>query len=101
MPATVVTPVYDGDQVANGSPNYSHIDDPKVQALIKKALVQEPEEAEATWKEAHRYILEKVNPAAPLWYTKQFLQLYGSNIGGARYSTESSYIDVNQLFLKS
>ncbi|CAM5286326.1 ABC transporter substrate-binding protein [Streptomyces fumanus] len=99
-PATVVTPVYDGDQVADGSPNYSHIDDPKVQALIKKALVQEPEEAEATWKEAHRYILEKVNPAAPLWYTKQF-QLYGSNIGGARYSTESSYIDVNQLFLKS
>ncbi|MCT9079010.1 ABC transporter substrate-binding protein [Streptomyces fulvoviolaceus] len=99
-PGTVVTPVYDGDQVADGAPNYSHIDDPKVQELIKKALTQEPTEAAATWKEAHHYILEKINPSAPLWYTKQ-LQLYGSNIGGARYSTESSYIDVNNLFLKS
>ncbi|MEU9332481.1 ABC transporter substrate-binding protein [Streptomyces sp. NPDC048290] len=97
---TVITPVYDGDQIADGSPNYSHINDPKVQELINKALTQEPTEAAATWTEAHHYILEKVNPAAPLWYTKQF-QLYGSNIGGARYSTESSYIDVTRLFLKS
>lgn len=98
--STVVTPVYDGSQIADGSPNYSHVNDPKVQELIKKALTQEPTEAEATWQEAHHYLLEEVNPAAPLWYVKQF-QLHGSNIGGARYSTESSYIDVNGLFLKS
>ena len=99
-PGTVITPIYDGSQVADGSSNYSHINDPKVQELIKKALTQEPTEAAATWREAQHYILEKVNPAAPLWYTKQF-QLYGSNIGGARYSTESSYIDITRLFLKS
>ncbi|MFE0673933.1 ABC transporter substrate-binding protein [Streptomyces sp. NPDC058867] len=99
-PSTVVTPVYDGDQVADGASNYSHINDPKVQELIKKALNEQPEQAAKTWEEAHKYILEEVNPAAPLWYTKQF-QLYGSNIGGARYSTESSYLDVTQLFLKS
>ncbi|MDX2761448.1 ABC transporter substrate-binding protein [Streptomyces europaeiscabiei] len=97
---TVVTPIYDGDQVADGAPNYSHVNDPKVQELIKKALGEEPTAAQKTWQEAHHYILEKINPAAPLWYAKQF-QLYGSNIGGARYSTESSYIDVNNLFLKS
>ncbi|MFF0205764.1 ABC transporter substrate-binding protein [Streptomyces sp. NPDC005017] len=97
---TVVTPIYDGDQVADGSSNYAHIKDPKVQELINKALTQEPTEAAKTWEEAHHYIMEKVNPAAPLWYTKQF-QLFGSNVGGARYSTESSYIDVTQLFLKS
>ncbi|MGI5195073.1 ABC transporter substrate-binding protein [Streptomyces sp. CA-288835] len=99
-PGTVVTPVYDGDQISDGSPNYSHIKDAKVQELIKKALTQEPTEAEKTWQEAHHRILEEINPAAPLWYTKQ-LQLYGSNVGGARYSTESSYIDVTRLFLKS
>ncbi|MFF3372704.1 ABC transporter substrate-binding protein [Streptomyces sp. NPDC002680] len=99
-PGTVITPIYDGDQVADGSSNYSHINDPKVQELIKKALTQEPTEAAVTWREAQHYILEKVNPAAPLWYTKQF-QLYGSNIGGARYSTESSYIDITRLFLTS
>ncbi|MFB8772334.1 ABC transporter substrate-binding protein [Streptomyces broussonetiae] len=99
-PATVVTPVYDGDQVGDGKSNYSHINDPKVQELIAKALTEQPEQAAKTWEEAHKYILEEVNPAAPLWYTKQF-QLYGSNIGGARYSTESSYLDVTRVFLKS
>ncbi|MEU2897615.1 ABC transporter substrate-binding protein [Streptomyces sp. NPDC001273] len=98
--ATVVTPIYDGDQVGDGKSNYSHIKDPKVQELIDKALTEQPEEAAKTWKAAHEYILEEVNPAAPLWYTKQF-QLYGSNIGGARYSTESSYMDITRLFLKS
>ncbi|MFJ1972059.1 ABC transporter substrate-binding protein [Streptomyces sp. NPDC087903] len=97
---TVVTPVYDGTQVADGAPNYSHVKDAKVDALIKKALSQQPTEAAATWKEAQHYLLEKVVPAAPLWYTKQF-QLSGSNVGGARYGSVSSLIDITRLYLKS
>ena len=98
-PGTVITPVYDGTQVADGSPNYSHIDDKQVNALIQKAVTQEPEEAAKTWEEAHHRIVEEINPGAPVYYSKQ-IQLYGSNIGGARYSTESSYIDINDLYLK-
>lgn len=98
-PSTVITPVYDGTQVADGASNYSHIKDTEVDALIQKALTQQPTEAAKTWEEAHHLIIEKVNPAAPVYYSKQ-IQLYGSNIGGARYSTESSYIDINDLFLK-
>ncbi|MFF9621645.1 ABC transporter substrate-binding protein [Streptomyces griseosporeus] len=97
---TVVTPIYDGSQVADGSSNYSHVKDPKVDALIKKALTQEPTEAAATWKEAHHYLLENVIPSAPLWYTKQIM-LSGSNIGGARYGSVSSLIDITHLYLKS
>ncbi|MFF8970528.1 ABC transporter substrate-binding protein [Streptomyces sp. NPDC014995] len=98
-PSTVITPVYDGNQVADGSPNYSHINDKQVNDLIAKAVTQQPEQAAKTWEEAHRRIVEQINPAAPVYYSKQ-IQLYGSNIGGARYSTESSYIDINDLFLK-
>jgi len=98
-PSTVVTPVYDGTLVYDGASNYSHINDPKVNDLIQKALTQQPEEAAKTWEEAHHYIVEKINPAAPMYYSKQ-LQLFGSNIGGARYSTNSSYIDINDVFLK-
>ncbi|MBA2808750.1 ABC transporter substrate-binding protein [Streptomyces sp. KM273126] len=98
-PSTVVTPVYDGDQIADGSPNYSHIDDPQVNKLIKEALKLEPTEAAAKWEEAHKRIVEEINPAAPVYYSKQ-IQLFGSNIGGAKYSTESSYIDIDDLFLK-
>ncbi|WP_181793064.1 ABC transporter substrate-binding protein [Streptomyces sp. WELS2] len=99
-PGTVVTPIYDGSQVFDGSSNYSHVKDPKVDALIKKALTQQPAEAAKTWREAHHYVLENVLPAAPLWYAKQF-QLSGSNVGGARYGTVSSLIDINRLYLKS
>ncbi|WP_030320742.1 ABC transporter substrate-binding protein [Streptomyces sp. NRRL B-3229] len=98
--ATVITPIYDGTQVADGSSNYSHVKDPKVDELIKKALTQDPTAAAATWKEAQHYLLEKVLPAAPLWYTKQF-QLSGSNIGGARYGSVSSLIDITRLYVKS
>ncbi|MFF9035243.1 ABC transporter substrate-binding protein [Streptomyces sp. NPDC014892] len=98
-PSTVITPVYDGTLVADGGSNYSHIKDDKVDALIKKALTEEPEAAAKTWEEAHHRIVEEINPAAPVYYSKQ-IQLFGSNIGGARYSTESSYIDINDVFLK-
>ncbi|MGV9786466.1 ABC transporter substrate-binding protein [Streptomyces sp. NPDC003435] len=99
-PGTVITPVYDPAQVADGSPNYSHVKDPKVGELIKKALTQEPTEAAKTWKEAQHYLMETVLPGAPLWYTKQF-QLSGSNVGGGRYGSVSSLIDINRLYLKS
>ncbi|MEV6593343.1 ABC transporter substrate-binding protein [Streptomyces acidicola] len=97
--STVVTPVYDGDQIADGSPNYSHIDDPQVNKLIQEALKLEPAEAAAKWEEAHHRIVEEINPAAPVYYSKQ-IQLFGSNIGGAKYSSESSYIDIDDVFLK-
>ncbi|MET8176448.1 ABC transporter substrate-binding protein [Streptomyces clavifer] len=96
--STVVTPVYDGTLVADGQPNYSHINDPQVNKLIEEALVLEPEAAAKKWEAAHKRIVEEINPAAPVYYSKQ-LQLFGSNIGGARYSTNSSYIDINRLYL--
>ncbi|MFE9970985.1 ABC transporter substrate-binding protein [Streptomyces hirsutus] len=98
-PSTVITPVYDGELVADGASNYSHINDKQVNDLIKKALTQEPEEAAKTWEQAHHRIVEEINPAAPVYYSKQ-IQLYGSNIGGATYSNESSYININDLYLK-
>jgi peptide/nickel transport system substrate-binding protein len=97
--STVITPVYDGELVSDGASNYSHINDPQVNELIKKALTQEPEAAAKTWEQAHHRIVEEINPAAPVYYSKQ-IQLFGSNIGGAKYSNESSYIDINDLFLK-
>ncbi|WP_405890082.1 ABC transporter substrate-binding protein [Streptomyces sp. NBC_00133] len=97
-PSTVVTPVYDGKLIADGAPNYSHINDEKVNTLIQEALVLQPEAAAKKWEEAHHRIIEEINPSAPVYYSKQ-IQLFGSNIGGARYSTNSSYIDINRLYL--
>ncbi|MGW3622837.1 ABC transporter substrate-binding protein [Streptomyces sp. NPDC000880] len=97
-PGTVVTPVYDGDLVADGAPNYSHIKDEQVTQGINEALTLEPAAAAKKWEEIHHRIVEEINPAAPVYYSKQ-IQLSGSNVGGAKYSTESSYIDINDLYL--
>ncbi|MEO3975955.1 ABC transporter substrate-binding protein [Streptomyces sp. CAU 1734] len=98
-PSTVITPVYDGDLVADGGSNYSHIKDKTVTEGINEALKMDPIAAAKKWEEIHHYIVEKVNPAAPVYYSKQ-MQLSGSNVGGVKYSTESSYIDINDIFLK-
>ncbi|GAA2466250.1 ABC transporter substrate-binding protein [Streptomyces macrosporus] len=99
-PSTVIPPSYDGDQIADGAANYSHINDKHVNSEIDRiSKIQDPEEATKEWVKLHKYIVEKVNPAAPLYYTKQ-LQIYGSNVGGARYNTVKSYIDLSQLYLK-
>ena len=97
---TVIPPSYDGTTIADGASNYSHINDKHVNDEIARiGKITDPAEASKAWTELHHYIVEKINPAAPVYNTKQF-QIYGSNIGGARYDSVTSYIDVNQLYLK-
>ncbi|MFR9674353.1 ABC transporter substrate-binding protein [Streptomyces sp. TR06-5] len=99
-PSTVIPPVYDGDAIANGASNYSHVDDPKVNKDIDRILkMQDPEKANKEWVKTHHYMMEKVNPVVPLYYTKT-IQMFGSKIGGAKFSTVKSYIDLNQVYVK-
>ncbi|MFI1885830.1 ABC transporter substrate-binding protein [Streptomyces jumonjinensis] len=99
-PSTVLPPVYDGDQIADGAQNYSHVNDKQVNELIDEASKLTPEAAATKWEEAHHRLVEDINAATPVYYAKQ-IQLSGSNVGGVRYSVESSYIDINDLFLKT
>jgi peptide/nickel transport system substrate-binding protein len=98
--STVIPPVYDGAQIQDGASNYSHINDDHVNSEIKR-IQQITDTAEATkaWGELNEYISKEINPAAPIYYTKVF-QIFGSNIGGIRYSSDSSYVDVTRVFLK-
>lgn len=99
--ATTVLPVvYHGNQIQDGGSNYSHINDKTVNKMIDDAMeIADPEEAQKEYVKIHKHIVEKINPAAPMYFTKQ-LQIYGSNIGGARYGSVKSYIDLNRLYLK-
>ncbi|MFI8948720.1 ABC transporter substrate-binding protein [Streptomyces sp. NPDC053750] len=98
--STVIPPVYDGTQIQDGASNYSHINDAHVNSEIKRiSQITDTAEATKAWAELSKYISEKVNPAAPMYYTKVF-QIFGSNVGGLRYSSDSSYVDVTRVFLK-
>lgn len=98
--STVIPPLYDGKQIQDGSSVYSHINDPKVNSEIARILkITDPAEAQEAWTALHHDIVERINPAAPIYFTKVF-QIFGSNVGGLRYSTDASYVDVTRLFLK-
>jgi peptide/nickel transport system substrate-binding protein len=98
--STVIPPSYDGRNIADGASNYSHINNDHVNKRIDEIQkITDPKKATAAWTKLSHYITEKVNPAAPVYFTKQ-LQIYGSNIGGARYSSVTSYIDLTRLYLK-
>ncbi|MGX1851390.1 ABC transporter substrate-binding protein [Streptomyces sp. NPDC055299] len=98
--STVIPPSYDGTTIQDGSSNYSHVNDKHVNAEIARITkITDVAKATAEWQKLHQYIVEKVNPAAPVFYTKM-LQLYGSNVGGTRYNLDVSYVDPNTLFLK-
>ncbi|MER6047384.1 ABC transporter substrate-binding protein [Streptomyces sp. NPDC001793] len=98
--STVIPPSYDGRTIADGASNYSHVRDPKISQEIDR-IKQIPDVQKQTveWQKLHHYIVEQVNPAAPVFFVKS-LQLYGSKIGGIRYNTDTNYLDVNTLFIK-
>ncbi|WP_329545688.1 ABC transporter substrate-binding protein [Streptomyces sp. NBC_01356] len=99
--STVFPPLYDGTQIQDGSSNYSHINDDHVNSeIVRIQKITDAAEATKAWNALNQYISEKVNPAAPIYYTKVF-QIAGSNIGGLRYSTVTSYTDPTRVFLKS
>ncbi|MEV6791083.1 ABC transporter substrate-binding protein [Streptomyces sp. NPDC051320] len=98
--STVIPPSYDGTTIQDGASDYSHVNDPKINAAIAKALkITDPAEAQKAWTAIHHDLVERVNPAAPVYFTKVF-QIFGSNVGGLRYSSDSSYVDVTRVFLK-
>ncbi|PBC84863.1 peptide/nickel transport system substrate-binding protein [Streptomyces sp. 2224.1] len=98
--STVIPPSYDGSTIEDGATNYSHIRDQHVTDEIKRIQqIPDVKKQTAEWQKLHHYIVEKVNPAVPVFYVK-LLQLYGSKIGGVRYNTDTNYLDVNTLFIK-
>ncbi|MFF1453194.1 ABC transporter substrate-binding protein [Streptomyces sp. NPDC058274] len=98
---TVFPPLYDGKQIQDGASNYAHINDDHVNSEIQRIQqITDSAESAKAWTALNQYISEKVNPAAPIYYTKVF-QIAGSNVGGLRYSTVTSYTDVTQVYLKS
>lgn len=99
--ATVFPPLYDGKQIQDGASNYAHINDDHVNSEIQRILkITDTAEATKAWTALNQYISEKINPAAPIYYTKTF-QIAGTNVGGLRYSTVTSYTDLTRVFLKS
>ncbi|MBB1246025.1 ABC transporter substrate-binding protein [Streptomyces durbertensis] len=98
--ATVIPPQYDGRAIEDGSANYSHLNNRRVNREIDRiTAITEPEKAATEWFELGKYILEEITPAVPLFAYKQ-LQIAGSNVGGVVFHNEHSGVDPTRLYLK-
>lgn len=98
--STVIPPLYDGRQIQDGASNYSHIDDPKVNADIDKAgTITDPVKAAEAWNAINEYIVKDVVSNIPTAYYKQ-TQIAGSKIGGLVYDDVIGGVDPRRLFVK-
>ncbi|MFG2963914.1 ABC transporter substrate-binding protein [Streptomyces sp. NPDC048288] len=98
--STVIPPLYDGRAIADGSPNYSHVNDTKVNSDIDAAnALTDPAKSAAAWEKIDKYLLTDVVNAVPTAYYKQ-VQIAGSKVGGLVYDNVIGGIDPRRLYIK-
>ncbi|MEU5886347.1 ABC transporter substrate-binding protein [Streptomyces sp. NPDC047461] len=98
--STVIPPLYDGRQIQDGASNYSHINDPKVNADIDAAAaLTDPVKAAEAWNKINEYIVKDVVSNIPTAYYKQ-TQIAGSKIGGLVYDDVIGGVDPRRLYVK-
>lgn len=97
--ATVIPPTLDGRKIGTGLPNYSHFNDPEVNAEIDRILkITDLEQAAKEWGELDKKIMAKI-PYIPYLYDKAY-HLYGKNIGGVELSTVLGEANVHKVYIK-
>ncbi|RZU12895.1 ABC transporter substrate-binding protein [Streptomyces sp. BK239] len=98
--STVIPPLYDGRGIQDGASNYSHINDPKVNADIDRInKITDPVKAAEEWNKVNEYIVKDVVSNVPTAYYKQ-TQIAGSKIGGFVYDDVLGGVDPRRLFVK-
>ncbi|WP_246238914.1 ABC transporter substrate-binding protein [Acrocarpospora corrugata] len=95
---SVVVPLFDGSNYTEGSTDYGAYNNPKVNAVIAKALTAGSEsEAENRWKEANAMIMADA-PIVPLT-SQNVPKFHSSRVRNAIYSPMSQQFDYTQLWL--
>ncbi|MFF4156599.1 ABC transporter substrate-binding protein [Streptomyces sp. NPDC001678] len=98
--STVVPPLFDGRQIADGSQNYGHLDDAKVNAEVDRiSALPDVKQAAPAWQKLADKILTEDVPGVPTFYNNQF-SLWGSNLGGIKYHPVYGTVDPTAVFVK-
>ncbi|MEU8199377.1 ABC transporter substrate-binding protein [Microbispora amethystogenes] len=82
--STAIQPQFDGRQISDNAPNYSHLNVPEINSAIDKAnAATDPAEAGKAWAAIDRQIMDQA-AIIPEFYQTYF-GLYGSGLGGVRF----------------
>ncbi|GLW12146.1 ABC transporter [Microtetraspora sp. NBRC 13810] len=96
---TALAPTYDGRQIADQAPNYSHLNVPEINdAIDKAAAITDPVEAGKAWAAVDRQIMEQA-PIVPEAYQTYF-GLYGSGLGGVKFDIVTGEQSPTDVYVK-
>ncbi|WP_190113363.1 ABC transporter substrate-binding protein [Streptomyces cinnamoneus] len=98
--STVVPPLFDGRQIADGAQNYSHLNNSKIDAEIDRiSAIPDVKQAAPEWQKLADRILTDEVAGVPVFYNRQF-SLWGSNLGGVKYHPVYGTADPTGAFVK-
>ncbi|QSY52368.1 ABC transporter substrate-binding protein [Streptomyces griseocarneus] len=98
--STVVPPLYDGRQIADGAQNYGHLDNARVNADIDRInAIPDVKQAAPEWQKLADRVLTDDVPGVPVFYNRQF-SLWGSGLGGVKYHPVYGSVDPTGVFVK-
>jgi peptide/nickel transport system substrate-binding protein len=98
--STVIPPTMDGRLLADGDPDYSHLNDPHVNAEIDRInKITDLTKQAAQWQDLAEYIISKDTPVIPYLYDKYF-NVYGDGLGGVTYNIPLGTINPGSVYVK-
>ncbi|MEU3754408.1 ABC transporter substrate-binding protein [Streptomyces olivoreticuli] len=98
--STVVPPLFDGRQIADGAQNYGHVNDPAVNKEIDRiSAIPDVKKAAPQWQKLADKVFTDDVPGVPTFYNRQFA-LWGSNLGGVRYHPVYGTADPTAVYVK-
>ncbi|MEE4543426.1 ABC transporter substrate-binding protein [Streptomyces sp. V4-01] len=97
---TVVPPTMDGRNLADGTNNYSFLNDSHVNSEIDRIKAETNlTQQSADWEKLSEYSLQTDTAQVPFLYDKYF-NIYGEGLGGVTYNSVTGVINASTVFVK-
>ncbi|MDI5963922.1 ABC transporter substrate-binding protein [Streptomyces sp. SL13] len=98
--STVIPPTMDGRLLADGDPDYSHLDDSHVNSEIDRInKITDLKQQAAQWQALATDIIKNDTPVVPYLYDKYY-NVYGDGLGGVTYNTPLGTINPGSVYVK-
>jgi peptide/nickel transport system substrate-binding protein len=98
--STVVPPTMDGRNLADGTNNYSFLNDEHVNSEIDRILaITDITKQNNEWRTLSEYVLKNDTSQIPFIFDKYF-NIYGSGLGGVTYNQVYGTVNPNTVFVK-
>ncbi len=98
--STIIPPTMDGRELADGSKDYSHLNDSHVNSEIDRiSAITDLKQQSAQWQKLGTYIVQHDTPVVPYLYDKYY-NVYGNGLGGVTYNTPIGTINPGSVYVK-